>query len=143
MAEQGDVQFLRVTNGLTTVVRGRYAGEDYVWKPGASLDIGIEAAKHIFGFGETDKTWALNGLGWMRSSDMYEAAMEKLANISFDEIQQVFQLPKKRTRKLGFSATSAESSSLSNDRSLVNAEGPEGEDAQPSPDDPSFDAEAI
>ncbi len=131
------VAFLRVTNGLTEKVKGRYDGVDYLWKPGEVRDIPLEAAQHIFGFGQDDKSRAMNRLGWMPSSAQADEAYEKLASISFDMVEQVFQLPKQgKGKKLG------------NARSPVTAEGSEGGAApkgaaSPEDSDEGIDSEAI
>src|SRR4029077_4790211 len=90
------VSFVRVTNGLSEKIAGRYDGIDYLWKPGDAHDIPVAAAEHIFGFGVEDKAQAMNRLGWMPSSDKRDAAYEKLAMLGFDVVEQVFQLPSKR-----------------------------------------------
>lgn len=127
--------FLRVTNNLVPPekLHGRHNGTDYVWKSGESHDISVEAAAHIFGFGEEDKLRAMNRIGWAPRSDMMEAALDKLGMISFEEIQQVFALPR-RPRKAG-------AKPLGGARSTV-AGGTDGEASSPqgaSPEGPSDD----
>jgi|SRR4029077_4559984 len=136
MAEQQipGVSFVRVTNGLNEKIAGRYDGVDYLWKPGDAHDIPVAAAEHIFGFGVEDKAQAMNRLGWMPSSDKRDSAYEKLAMLGFDVVEQVFQLPSKRRKK------------LSNARSSVNAEGADGGAVAETPplppeDPPDDDAE--
>jgi hypothetical protein len=129
MAEQQipGVSFIRVTNGLNEKVAGRYDGTDYLWKPGDAHDIPIAAAEHIFGFGVEDKSQAMNRLGWMPSSDKHDAAFEKLSMIQFDVVEQVFQLPKRKAKR------------LSNARSPVNAEGATGGVVDETPSSPPAD----
>lgn len=77
-------EMIRVVNNNDETVRGRYDGKDYVFKKGKPTDITLEAAAHIFGFGEENKTQALNMLGWLTPGrDTIEDAMAKLDNISF------------------------------------------------------------
>lgn len=72
-----------VTNGTDKVIKGRYAGQDYTFPVGEPVAIPEIVAGHIFGFGFEDKSNALLRLGWMPVSDMYDAAMERLAQVKF------------------------------------------------------------
>ncbi len=76
---------VRVVNGTAKKIVGRYDGVDYEFLPGEKVDIPQVVAKHIFGFGDPDKTKALTRLGWMHSSEQMEAAMESLKKIKFAE----------------------------------------------------------
>lgn len=76
---------IRVVNNLKERIFGRYDGEDFEFLPGASVRLPILAAIHIFGFGQQDKTRALNNLGWLRQSEDREKAMAKLNRITFTE----------------------------------------------------------
>jgi hypothetical protein len=133
------IEYLRVKNGLSTKIRGRFNGVWYDWKPGESLDMPIKAAEHLFGFGLDDKISAFHRLGWVNSRDTIEDAQKKLEMMSFDPIQQVFQMSGKGGKKLRLSRTAQamlDAQGTGNDRSLVNAGGTEGGELIP-PDDQS------
>ena len=72
-----------VTNGTDKVIKGRYAGKDYVFAINTALTVSEEVAHHIFGFKNSDKIPALTRLGWMVNSEQHEAAMERLALVKF------------------------------------------------------------
>lgn len=89
----GAVMEIKVINnnaGLT--LRGRYDGKDYVFAPGKAVNLDIEAAKHIFGLGDDDKSGALNKLGLLiPGRDTLEDAIAKLDKVSFLEGRTVFE----------------------------------------------------
>lgn len=72
-----------VKNNLSERVKGRYNGEDFVFEPGVTRALTEDAARHIFGYGEKDKTRALLRLGWIPNGANREAALEQLGKIQF------------------------------------------------------------
>jgi hypothetical protein len=82
---------VQVTNGNKFPLRGRFAAQDYNFLPGKPLEISRDAANHIFGLGQPDKTRALNCLGILKAGTTYKEALEVLANISFEEGHMVFE----------------------------------------------------
>jgi len=90
------MNYIRVTNGNEKTVHGRYAGRDYVFKPGVPLDVPEEVARHVFDFGREDKTQALNRLGWAKSSDEMDVALKMLAKISFEDPPELIEAPKEK-----------------------------------------------
>ena len=118
--EQEDLaqSHFKVTNHTRDVITGRYDGVDYKWRPGQSQVISGPAANHIFGFGEDDKSRAMNRLGWAPRSDMIDSALDKLGQIQFEEIQQVFRIKRDKPVK---------AKKPGNARSTVNAAGTQGE----------------
>jgi hypothetical protein len=98
-----------VTNETEKVIKGRYAGKDYVFPVGQSVALPEIAASHIFGFKQSDKTAALTRLGWMTNSEQLETAVEKLGLIKF--------------------GVEGDTKTSSNVGPLVNAGGAEGGDA--------------
>jgi hypothetical protein len=86
------VEVLKVVNhnkGLT--LRGRYDGEDYVFPPDESVTLPFDAAAHIFGIGNEDKSQALNMLGLLiPGRDTMEDALAKLDQVSFHEGRMTF-----------------------------------------------------
>jgi hypothetical protein len=94
-----DIQFLAVTSRLPKKFSARYVGIDYVFRQGEAINLPIEAARHIFGFGEDDKTRALHRLGWLTHTEGLEQALEKLNEIEFEPVQQVFELATKKGGK--------------------------------------------
>jgi len=72
-----------VTNNSSTELSDRFNGIDIVFPPGKRVLIDEDAAKHIFGFGADDKTMYLARLGWLRSANEKQAALDRLAEFSF------------------------------------------------------------
>jgi hypothetical protein len=60
-------------------------GVVYHFEPGKEIEIPEIAAKHIFGYGDDDKEPYLIRLGWMKMSNQFNEAMEKLALFSFSK----------------------------------------------------------
>lgn len=83
---------IKVINHLKQTIRGRYDGEDYEFKPEVPVVLSAEAAAHIFGLGNPDKSQALNMLGFLiPGKATYEEALEKLDSISFFEGHTTFE----------------------------------------------------
>lgn len=76
---------LRVTNNSDRDLTDMFDGNTYNFPRGASVLISENAAKHIFGFGEGDKTPYLARQGWMRQSIQYEDAMKTLSGFVFSD----------------------------------------------------------
>ena len=121
---EGELQYLAVTSKLPKAFTAKFHGVEYLFKPGRSVNMPVDAAKHIFGFGDDDKTRSLHRLGWLTLSNDMEGALEKLEQITFLPIEQVFELRGQRRRR----------PRISNDRSPVNAGDPNG-DGAPSPNE--------
>ena len=79
-------EFVRVTNGSDALIEGRFAGDDYEFPPGETVDIHLAAAQHIFGFGDDDKMRALTRLGWLQTSADLKPAMARLALVTFGDV---------------------------------------------------------
>lgn len=60
-------------------------GAVYHFEPGKTIEIPEIAAKHIFGYGDDNKEPYLVRLGWMKMSNQFDMAMEKLAQFSFSK----------------------------------------------------------
>ena len=73
-----------VTNNGDFYFEDGFNGERYTFAVGATVEIPLLAAKHIFGYGVDDKTPHLVRLGWLRMSNEVEQAMSKLAKFRFD-----------------------------------------------------------
>ena len=72
-----------VTNNSDQDLKDGFGGIFYDFTIGSTIEIPEEAAKHIFGYGEQDKTSHLIRLGWLRMSNEVDRAMEKLNKFSF------------------------------------------------------------
>jgi len=103
---------IRVKNELDFVVKGRFAGQDYSWKPGEHHDISIPAAEHIFGFGkeESEKMRAMGNLGFMSKFGTFEASMEQMKSIKFSEPPALMEAPESAQKALARPRKSAGSS---------------------------------
>jgi hypothetical protein len=60
-------------------------GTVYHFESGKEIEIPEIAAKHIFGYGDDNKEPYLVRLGWMKMSNQFDEAMEKLALFSFSK----------------------------------------------------------
>ena len=74
---------LKVTNRSAIHLDDRFDGVDYSFPKGSTVAINEDAARHIFGFGEPEKTTNLVRLGWMKSNKEYEDAMAIMAGFVF------------------------------------------------------------
>ena len=71
-------------NGSETFSDG-LDGTVYHFEPGKEIEIPEIAAKHIFGYGDDNKEPYLVRLGWMKMSNQFNLAMERLAQFSFSK----------------------------------------------------------
>lgn len=78
--------YVRIKNNSTTDLKGRYDGVDYVFKVNQVTDVHEDVARHIFGFGDDDKTRSFLRLGWMANGATIEDALEKLNDFEFGEV---------------------------------------------------------
>ena len=74
---------LIVNNGLDYEIRARFAGQDYEFVPGEDTPCDEEVARHIFGFGEADKSQALLRLGWISPGSDRSIAEDRLRKVVF------------------------------------------------------------
>lgn len=79
--------YVRVTNKTGIKFVGMYDGQEYVFSVGVPIDIHINSAKHIFGFGEKDKRACFLRWGWMDGNRSYDDAMNYLNAFTFEEVQ--------------------------------------------------------
>ena len=77
---------LQVTNRNDFDLKDRYNGIDYTFPANTTVALDEEAAKHIFGFGDSDKVPYLVRQGWVRSSGEVETGMKMLSGFSFSSI---------------------------------------------------------
>ena len=75
-------QSIFVTNN-GVVFTGRYLNVEYTFETGKELEISLDAAKHIFGYGDDNKEPYFVRLGWMRMNTDLPRAKERLAQVSF------------------------------------------------------------
>lgn len=68
-----------VTNNSDVKLRDGYAGEFYDFLPGKTVEIPIEVAHHVFGYGEEDKMPYLTRLGWLVNQNEVDKAFALLA----------------------------------------------------------------
>lgn len=77
----------RDTQKLTALYDGKkfeFPADEKVTTP-----ISEEAARHIFGYGERDKTRALLRLGWVQNGANVEAAEERLGRFQFLAVEDI------------------------------------------------------
>lgn len=68
-----------VTNNSDKKLQDGYVGVKYEFAPGDTVEIPVEAARHIFGYGIEDKQSNLVRLGWMKTQEDRDAGLERLA----------------------------------------------------------------
>jgi hypothetical protein len=69
-------------NGIDPLV-DFFDGTKYEFTPGKEVQVPEIVAKHIFGYGDDNKEPYLVRLGWMKMSNDFQAAMEKMGAFSF------------------------------------------------------------
>jgi hypothetical protein len=69
-------------NGIDPLV-DFFDGTKYEFVPGKEMPVPEIVAKHIFGYGDDNKEPYLVRLGWMKMSNDFPAAMDKLGKFSF------------------------------------------------------------
>lgn len=72
-----------VKNEDKTRLVSRYDGEDFTFEVGVVTAVSEQTARHIFGYGEKDKTRALLRLGWIPNGANMDAALERLTHFKF------------------------------------------------------------
>jgi hypothetical protein len=77
------IPWVWVVNGSDRELADRFDGEEYVFPPGKPVEIPADGAKLIFGWGEDNKSRALQRLGWMRTNLDMEPALARLKKFSF------------------------------------------------------------
>lgn len=130
------VAFLAVTSNFDKKFKGKFHGVEYLWKPGDTVNMPVEAAAHIFGFGEEDKTRALHRAGFLTTVEDMDEAMAKLGKFSFAPVEQVFEIAGTSARRKRRAAATIDADPISNERSPVKAGGSEGAAERPAPEDP-------
>jgi len=89
---EAPVQYFEVTNGLEEEIVMGFHGDKYEWQPGEKLICSEAAIRHIFGYGEDDKSTAFLRLGWINSRPEcnMKAAMAKIAKIKCVPVTHAF-----------------------------------------------------
>ena len=77
-----------VKNNLKEKIPARYDGQDFTFEPAVTRALSEDAARHIFGYGEKDKTRALLRLGWIPNGADKAGALEKLNEIQFLAVEE-------------------------------------------------------
>lgn len=83
--------YLIVTNKGDETFSGasvRFDGVQYEFPPGARVTIPADAARHIFGFGQDDKTNIFARHGWLSNSHDREKGMTMLGKFSFSAARE-------------------------------------------------------
>lgn len=65
----------------------RYDGEEYVFAVGETVAVSADAARHIFGYGEGDKSRAMRRQGVVQHSSDGHKAQEWLGQFAFEELE--------------------------------------------------------
>ncbi|NBW12749.1 MAG: hypothetical protein EBR82_32460 [Caulobacteraceae bacterium] len=74
---------LFVTNQGGLPLKAKFVSQWFDFPVGQSVEVPIEVAQHIFGYGEDKKEPYLIRLGWMKMNTDYERAMERLNQFAF------------------------------------------------------------
>ena len=82
----------------------KYAGKEFSFEADENVTtpLGEDAARHIFGYGEQDKTRALLRLGWLSNGSTLQTGLDKLSqfqflaveDIKFKETEATMELPR-------------------------------------------------
>lgn len=80
-----------VKNLSNETLVARYDGKDYefVADDKVTTPLGDDAAKHIFGYGERDKTKALLRLGWLPNGAQLQAGLDRLGKFQFLQVEDI------------------------------------------------------
>ncbi len=70
---------------------GRFNGQDFVFEADEKVTTPVseDAARHIFGYGERDKSRALLRLGWIANGAGMEEALARLGKFQFLGVEEV------------------------------------------------------
>ena len=68
-----------VTNNSDQDLKDGFGGVFYEFKPGSTVEIPEEFAKHIFGYKENDKMKYLARLGWVKTTNELKEGLERLS----------------------------------------------------------------
>lgn len=84
-----------VTNNSDKKLESSYAYKQYVFPVGVSVELPVDAARHIFGYGANNKEPYLSYLGFIRLHSELEEGLERLAKfeITSEPPQQNRSLP--------------------------------------------------
>jgi len=83
----------KITNRNKESFTGRFNGTDYEFPVNKPAMCDDEAAAHIFGIGQTDKTSVLARHGWAGVGKTYADGMLILDQFKFEHIQPQFDAP--------------------------------------------------
>lgn len=79
-----------VTNNSDKVLKDGYAGKFYTFGKGETVEVPIEVAKHVFGYGDENKEPYLARLGWIKTANDLDDGLDRMAKWQFTD-----QPPKK------------------------------------------------
>jgi hypothetical protein len=74
-----------VTNGTEKKLVDGFGGVKYEFKPGETVEVPIEVAKHVFGYGYEDKEPFLARLGWIKTTNDLEEGFILLSKWTFSD----------------------------------------------------------
>lgn len=86
-----------VRNNTGIAFADRYDGVDHVFPVGEMVECSEDAARHIFGYGQPDKTQNMIRLGWAATTGGIAAAYERLAKFEFLQGRIVVEEPMDET----------------------------------------------
>jgi|GEM_PF-3997427 hypothetical protein len=83
----------KITNGNEFKFKARFDGMEFVFPPGEAVMCQDEAAQHIFGIAERDKTPVLARHGWVKPMAPLDDGMAILNRFKFEHVEQRFDAP--------------------------------------------------
>ena len=83
----------KITNTNGFPYTGRYDGKDFTFPAGAPVYCPDDAARHIFGLGQQDKSAVLSRNGWATVTSGLQVGLDILNNFKFIAVEQVFDAP--------------------------------------------------
>ena len=78
-------ELVYITNNSDKKLVAGYAYKEYVFPVGDTVAIPPEAARHIFGYGDSNKEPYLARLGFIRLHSELDEALEKLSKFEIDD----------------------------------------------------------
>jgi hypothetical protein len=72
-----------IRNNSPHILTDGFNGTQYAFEPGKEVEVPEVVAKHVFGYGDDNKEPYLVRLGWMKMSNQFDIAMDKLKQFSF------------------------------------------------------------
>ena len=78
-------ELVYITNNSDKKLTAEYAYKEYTFQVGETVELPIQAARHIFGYGDNNKEPYLSRLGFIRLHSEFDEALEKLSKFEISD----------------------------------------------------------